>query len=146
MWITVSGVWMISAMARLEAAVLSAVRPDCPQSAGTPSPAAVSLAAGPQPRLASRLGNLGEAGGVEGGTAHQRAVDVGACQKLFGVVGLDAAAVENTSLFAEVRVQGGQPLADGGVDFLGLLGGGDLARADGPDRLVGDHAETRILQ
>eukprot|EP00740_Mantoniella_antarctica_P000006 CAMPEP_0181392774 /NCGR_PEP_ID=MMETSP1106-20121128/26781_1 /TAXON_ID=81844 /ORGANISM="Mantoniella antarctica, Strain SL-175" /LENGTH=168 /DNA_ID=CAMNT_0023513941 /DNA_START=169 /DNA_END=675 /DNA_ORIENTATION=+ len=32
-----------------------------------------------------------------------------------------------------------QPLANGGVDVLHLVGGGHLARADGPDGLVRDH-------
>src|SRR5690606_41906880 len=35
----------------------------------------------------------------------------------------------------------GEPLADCGMDLLGLLGPCDLARADGPNRLVGDHAD-----
>src|SRR5690606_41833173 len=40
----------------------------------------------------------------------------------------------------------GEPLADRGMDLLGLLGAGDLARADGPNGLVGDHAEAGTLR
>jgi hypothetical protein len=52
---------------------------------------------------------------------------------MLAVVVADTATVDYTGVVG--RLGGdvlGQPLADGGVNFLGLGGGGDLAGSDGP--------------
>ncbi len=78
--------------------------------------------------------------GLQRGAADQGAVDVGEGHQALDVVGLDAAAVEDAQRVRDgLAVLRGDPRADEGVDLLGLLGGRDLAGADRPDRLVGDH-------
>ena len=76
---------------------------------------------------------------LEGSTANQEAVNVGLLGELLAVLLADGAAVEDAGLvrglLADVVLE---PLADAGVDLLGLLLGGDLAGANGPDGLVGD--------
>jgi hypothetical protein len=71
------------------------------------------------------------------GTADQAAVDVGLREQRGGVVGLDAAAVEDAHA---VAVAGGrlQLRAQHRVHGLRLLGRGGAAGADGPHGLVGD--------
>lgn len=39
----------------------------------------------------------------------------------------------------------GDPCADRGTDLLGVSGGGNLARADRPHRLIGDHEPGNLL-
>src|SRR6185503_4329161 len=46
----------------------------------------------------------------------------------------------------ELGRNGGEPLSDGTVHFLRLLGAGHFAGTDCPDRLVGDDAEPRALR
>lgn len=76
---------------------------------------------------------------LEGSTADQETVNVILLGELFAVLLADGAAVEDAGLvgglLADVVLE---PLADAGVDLLGLLLGGDLTGADGPDGLVGD--------
>lgn len=76
---------------------------------------------------------------LERSTADQEAVDVVLLGELLAVLLADGAAVEDAGLvgglLADVVLE---PLADAGVDLLGLLLGGDLAGANGPDGLVGD--------
>ena len=66
-------------------------------------------------------------------TANKEAVDIGLLGKLAAVLLVDAAAVQDAGLLRSLgRDLLLQPLADGGVDLLSLLGGRDLAGADGP--------------
>src|SRR5580700_10153862 len=64
---------------------------------------------------------------VEGGAAHEGAVDVRLAEERRGVVGLDAAPVEEARLPRELGRGGGEEGADRRVDLLGVLGLGDLA-------------------
>ena len=76
---------------------------------------------------------------LERGTSDEETVNVGLLAELLAVLLADAAAVEDAGLVGDLLADLlGEPLADHGVDLLGLLGGGDLAGADGPDGLVGD--------
>lgn len=78
-------------------------------------------------------------GRLEGSTADKEAVNVGLLAEFTAVLLVDAAAVEDSGLLGNLVADVGlEPLSDGLVDLLGLLGGGDLAGADGPDGLVGD--------
>lgn len=67
-------------------------------------------------------------------TTDQETVNIGLLGELTAVLLVDAAAVQNACLLRSLgRDLLLQPLADRGVDLLGLLGGGDLAGANGPD-------------
>jgi hypothetical protein len=88
--------------------------------------------------LQTGVDNVDE-GRLQAGTANQETVDIGLLGQLAAVLLADGATVDDADV---LRGLGGdvvaEPLADGGVDLLGLLGGSDLAGADGPDRLVGN--------
>mmetsp|Transcript_11641 Transcript_11641/g.31335 ORF Transcript_11641/g.31335 Transcript_11641/m.31335 type:complete len:782 (-) Transcript_11641:241-2586(-) len=78
-------------------------------------------------------------GGLQGGAADEKAVDVGLADELLAVLRRHAAAVLDLDVVSDLGADGGLEVgADGGVRLLGLIRGGDLAGADGPDRLVGD--------
>lgn len=65
--------------------------------------------------------------------ADKETVDIGLLGKLAAVLLVDAAAVQDAGLLRSLgRDLLLQPLADGGVDLLSLLGGSHLAGADGP--------------
>ncbi len=76
--------------------------------------------------------------GGEAGAADQRAVHVAAGKRFGGVLRLDRAAIENADAAAEVAVALDQGGADRAVHILDVVGRGDVARADRPDRLIGD--------
>lgn len=76
---------------------------------------------------------------LQTGTANQETINIWLLAKLLAVLLADTATIQDAGLVGNGLAHVlGQPLADGGVDLLGLLSGGDLAGADGPDRLVGD--------
>lgn len=78
-------------------------------------------------------------GRLQAGTADEEAVDVGLLGQLAAVLLVDAAAVEDAGLVGDLLGDVVlEPGADGEVDLLGLVGGGDLSGADGPDGFVGD--------
>lgn len=71
--------------------------------------------------------------GLQAGTANEETVNVGLLGQLLAVLLADTAAVQDAGLVR--RLLGDlllQPLADGSVDLLSLLGGSDLAGANGP--------------
>jgi hypothetical protein len=76
---------------------------------------------------------------LERGTTNEETVNVGLAAEVAAVLLVDAAAVQDagsvSNAVADVLLE---PLADGLVDLLGLLGGGNLAGANGPDGLVGN--------
>jgi len=81
----------------------------------------------------------GEGVWLEAGTADECAVDLFFAEQGCGVLGLDAAAVEDAGGFGQVGVEDvGQFCADDHVGFDGHLWSGGFAGSDGPDRLVGD--------
>ena len=78
--------------------------------------------------------------------ADQRAVDVGQREQLGGVVGLDAAAVEDRAVRCGLLARAvGDQRADERDRLLGLLGRRHPPGADRPDRLVRDHDLAELL-
>ena len=76
---------------------------------------------------------------LQAGTANKETVNVLLLGEVLAVLSVDAAAVQDPGLVGDLVTNvGHEPLADGSVNLLGLLDGGDLAGADGPDGLVGD--------
>ena len=77
-------------------------------------------------------------GRLEGSAADKEAVDIGLLAELAAVLLVNAAAVEDAGLVGDLVADGLEPVANGLVHVLGLLGGGDLAGANSPDGLVGN--------
>src|ERR1700749_3597761 len=96
------------------------------------------------PSLLGGLDEGREALRAERRTADQGAVDVGEGEELLRVPRLDRAAVEDPHRVG-LRAAPAQHVADERARLLGLLGGRDLAGADRPDRLVGDHDLCDVL-
>lgn len=72
-------------------------------------------------------------GRLQAGTANKETVNIGLLGELAAVLLADGATVDDTDLVLSLGGDGlTEPLADSGVDILGLLGGSDLAGADGP--------------
>lgn len=86
-------------------------------------------------------------GRLQGGTANEEAVNVRLLGQLATVLLVDTAAVENAGLISNLVADVLEPVADSLVDLLRLRGGSNLARANGPDGLVGndDLAPVRDL-
>lgn len=83
-------------------------------------------------RLQTGVDDVDE-GGLQAGTADEETIDIGLLGQLLAVLLADGAAVDDADVVGGLGGDGvGEPLADGGVDLLGLLGGGDLAGANGP--------------
>lgn len=73
-------------------------------------------------------------GRLQAGTANKEAVDIGLLGELAAVLLADGATVDDTDLVLGLGRNGfAKPLADSGVDLLGLLSSGNLAGANGPD-------------
>lgn len=73
-------------------------------------------------------------GWLQAGTANQESVNVGLLSELTAVLLADTATVDDPSVLGDLgRDLLSEPLADGGVNLLGLLGRGDLAGTDGPE-------------
>src|SRR5262249_12833959 len=78
--------------------------------------------------------------GIETGAAHQRAVDLSLRHQVLGVLGLDAAAIENAHLRRHLDAESlGGLSADDTVRVCSKFRRGRLAGADGPDGLVGHY-------
>ena len=70
---------------------------------------------------------------LQRGTTDEETVNVGLLGEVAAVLLVDTAAVQDTGLLSSLgRDLLLQPLADGGVDLLSLLSGGDLAGTDSP--------------
>src|ERR1044072_634018 len=90
--------------------------------------------------LVAEAHDLDELVRVQRGSAHQRAVDVGLRHDLRDVPGLHGTPVlDADSVGGLLGVQLGELAADRRADLLRVVGAADLAGADGPDPLVGDH-------
>lgn len=77
--------------------------------------------------------------GLQAGATNQEAVNVGLLAQLLAVLLTDTTTVQDARLIRGLVVDALlEPLADGSVHLLRLLGRGDLAGTDGPDRLVGN--------
>ena len=74
-------------------------------------------------------------GRLQAGTANKEAVDVGLLGQLAAVLLSDGATVDDTDFILSLgRDVLTEPLADRGMDLLGLLSGSDLAGTDSPER------------
>jgi len=81
-------------------------------------------------------------GRLQAGAADEEAVDVGLLGKLAAVLLRHAASVQDTGLLSGLRRDLLlEPLADGSMDFLCLLGGRHLAGTNGPEPKL-DHSEV----
>jgi len=70
---------------------------------------------------------------LQAGAANKEAVNVGLLGKLTAVLLADGATVDDTDVILDLGGDGlAEPLADSGVDLLGLLSSGDLTGANGP--------------
>lgn len=71
---------------------------------------------------------------LQASSSNQEAIDVSLLRQLFAVLLSHTAAVQDAGLLGRLsRDLLLDPLADGFVDLLCLLGGRDLASADGPE-------------
>jgi hypothetical protein len=100
------------------------------------------LSAIPTPAVTSLLVGVDNVNklGLQASAANQEAVNILLLGEVLAVLAIDTATVQDAGLLRNLLADvGAQPLADGLVDLLGLLDGGDLAGADGPDGLVGNN-------
>lgn len=88
---------------------------------------------------ANEGGEHGLTGRLEGSTTDEETVNVGLGAELAAVLLVDAAAVEDAGLVSDLGADAAEEGTDGLVDLLGLLDGGNLASANGPDGLVGNN-------
>lgn len=73
-------------------------------------------------------------GRLQAGTANKEAVNIRLLGELAAVLLADGATVDDTDLILGLGGDGlAEPLADSGVDLLGLLSGSNLAGTDGPE-------------
>src|SRR5262249_29388840 len=77
---------------------------------------------------------------LERGATDQPAIDIGHRKYICRIARLDAAAVEDARRAGNFSIPLPDPRPDESVDLLRLIGRCVTSRADGPDRLVGDHA------
>lgn len=72
-------------------------------------------------------------GRLQAGTANQETVNIGLSSELTAVLLADGATVDDANVLLGLGGDGlAEPVADSGVDFLSLLGGGDLSSANSP--------------
>lgn len=70
---------------------------------------------------------------LQAGTANKETVNIGLGSELAAVLLADRSTVDDTNGVLGLLGDGStEPLADLGVDLLGLLGGSDLAGTNGP--------------
>jgi len=83
--------------------------------------------------------------GLEGGTAHQEAVDVGARGQSVAVLGAHTATVDNPGALGDRLPFGSSKiLPQALVRLLGLGGGAADSGANGPNRLICNHNTAPI--
>src|SRR5687768_18046673 len=75
----------------------------------------------------------------EGRAPDQATVDIGLCEQLGGVGGLDAAAIQDGQRAGDSSIPGADFATQERMYLLRLLRRGGAAGADRPDRLVGQH-------
>ena len=87
-----------------------------------------------------RLPWLQLTGRLQAGTANKETVNIGLGSELAAVLLADGATVDDTDILLGLGGDGlAEPLADSGVDLLGLLGGSDLAGTNGPKVKVSNY-------
>ncbi len=85
------------------------------------------------------FGRPGQTFGLQASTTNKETIDIRLGAEGLGVLGVDTATVQDAGGIGDgTRYVLLEPLADGGVDLLGLLNGSNLAGANGPDGLVGN--------
>src|ERR1700742_198334 len=90
--------------------------------------------------------DLRELSGVDTGASYEGTVDVGLGHDRRDVVGFNRPAIQDTQTRGcFVVVNRGNTLTNCRAGFLGVVRGGHLTGADGPDRLVGDHHAGHLL-
>lgn len=78
-------------------------------------------------------------GRLQAGTANKEAVNIRLLAQLLAILLTDTATIQDAGLVRSLVVDSLlEPLANSGVNLLCLLGGGNLASANGPDGLVGN--------
>ena len=93
-----------------------------------------------------RLHDPQERVGLQARPADQCPVHVRLRHQPGGVLGGDGTAVEDGKPSGDfLAIELGQPHPDDVLGGLGLLRGGNLAGADGPDRLVGDDQPVELV-
>lgn len=84
-------------------------------------------------RVAAKQGEGGLTSRLQASTANEETIDVILFGQFTAVLLANATSVDDTGVVSDFGGDGlTEPLANGGVDFLGLSGGGDLASSDGP--------------
>lgn len=76
--------------------------------------------------------------GLERSTTDEETVNVGLLAELAAVLLVDTTTVQDSGLVSNLVADSLEPFTDGMVNLLSLLGGGDLASANGPDGFVGN--------
>lgn len=72
-------------------------------------------------------------GRLKTGATDQESIDIGLLGELLAVLLTHRATVNDTGVLRSLGGDGvAEPLADGSVDFLGLLGGSNLASSNSP--------------
>lgn len=85
-------------------------------------------------------------GRLEGSTTDEETINVLLLGELVAVLLADGSTVDDARLLSSLLADLlGHPLTQSGVHLLGLLGGGDLAGANGPDGLVCDDNLAPVL-
>ena len=85
------------------------------------------------------FGRSGLTFGLQAGTTNKETIDIGLGAEGLGVLAVDTATVQDAGRIGDgTRYILLEPLADGGVDVLGLLNGSNLAGANRPDGFVGN--------
>ena len=98
------------------------------------------------PPTGRRLRDGQEIPGDQGSAAHQPSIDIGLREQFRGVVGLDAAPVQEGQRIGDSSIARGHFATDEGMHGLRLGRGGGQPGADGPDRLVGDDRALERLR
>lgn len=74
---------------------------------------------------------------LQASTADQKAINIRLLGEITAILLVHGATVDHTSIVSSLGGDGrAKPLADGGVNLLGLLSGGDLAGSDSPVDLL----------
>mmetsp|Transcript_485 Transcript_485/g.961 ORF Transcript_485/g.961 Transcript_485/m.961 type:complete len:376 (+) Transcript_485:919-2046(+) len=91
------------------------------------------------------VGNIDELG-LEGSTTDKETVNVGLRGEGGGVTAIDGTTVDDADGVGYIsRDVVLDPVTDGSMHLLGLLGGGNITSTDSPDGLVGDHEAAPVL-
>mmetsp|Transcript_25896 Transcript_25896/g.71255 ORF Transcript_25896/g.71255 Transcript_25896/m.71255 type:complete len:205 (+) Transcript_25896:122-736(+) len=93
-----------------------------------------------------RLGDDIHEGRLQRSTANEKAVNVWLGDEVCAIVWGDAATILDANLCSDLRTDSGlQVLSNGCLGLLSLVWCCNLACADSPDRLIGDHYEIPVL-